>query len=238
MKYLLTILTLSILNFLPMKNDIKLINVYDIKVKEPSGLSLNLQGDGLLTVSDKTGKIYGITFEGESMGMLDFKGKDLEGITTSPEHGHIYTIQEKGNLIIKLDAIGREIDTFKLPKYGKKQNSGIEGITYCSSRESFFLVHEKSPGKLIEWSPSKGVIAENELDFADDYSGICWDPSEDKLWIISDVSGTLVKCNYDGTPIETHTTGITKAEGIAIYTPANEIYIVSDSDKKLYVFAK
>ncbi len=236
MKYLS--IPLLILFFSPMKNELKLRHVYDIKVKEPSGLSLNFDGTGLLTVSDKTGRVYALSFEGESTGQLDFKGKDLEGITTDVENGYLYVIQERSNTIIKLDMLGRQLASYKLPQYGKSKNSGLEGITFCESRGTFFIVNEKSPGRLIEWSPEKGIIAENELNFAKDFSGICWDKSTDKLWIISDLSGVLVQCEYDGTPIESHTTGIKKAEGIAIYPASGEIYIVSDSDKKLYVFSK
>lgn len=208
-------------------------NVYDLDVKEPSGLAFLPAENNLLTVSDQTGKIYKITNKGEIIEILDYYGNDLEGITF--DNYYIFVIEEKNRKIVKTEMNGNFIEEYNFPEYNSNSNSGPEGITYNFNSGHFYILNEKSPGMLVDWFPQSGVSAEYDLSFADDYSGICYDKNENALWIISDNSKTLSKCNLTGKVIKTYKINIEKAEGIAINSEKNEIYIVSDSEEKLYV---
>ncbi len=79
-------------------------------------------------------------------------------------------------------------------------------------------------------------MAEYELDFASDYSGIFYEKSSNSLWIISDQNKTINKCSLKGKVIETYSIDVDQAEGIAI--ASDKIYVVSDAEEKLFVFKK
>ena len=217
------------------KKELKLKKIYDLDVKEPSGLTLSFSENELLTVSDNTGKIYKISTQGETLEELNYSGDDLEGITVDIENKNIFIVEEKNRKIIKTDEAGNFIEEYDFPDYSLNSNSGPEGITYNPRTGHFYILNEKSPGMLIDWLPDSGVLAEYNLNFANDYSGIFYEKNEDVLWIVSDASETLSKCDLTGKVIESYKLSFEKAEGIAINYATGEIYIVSDSEEKLYV---
>ena len=216
-------------------NELELKASYKIEIPEPSGLSLAFSENELFTVSDKTGKIYKISFEGKLIDEIKSPGIDLEGITINKNENQIFCVEEKTNKIILLNEKGEFLQDFNLPKIGEKRNSGPEGITFSPTNNMFYILHEKNPGLLIEWSLTMGIINETKLYFAKDYSGISYSEKSNSLWIISDDSETLTKCSLSGTPIKTYKLPIKQAEGIAINSDETEVYVVSDIEEKLYI---
>ena len=67
---------------------------YDLDIPEPSGLSFGPGSETLLTVSDNTNQIYEIDLEGKIIRMLDYEGKDLEGVTYNPDKNLIAVVEE------------------------------------------------------------------------------------------------------------------------------------------------
>ncbi len=124
----------------------------------------------------------------------------------------------------------------KIKYKNQEKSSGIEGVTYDHNSETIFILNEKNPGQLIQLSNDFSVLAIYDLDFAKDYSGIFYENSSDKLWIISDQNRTVNKCTLQGKLIESFTIDVKQAEGITIAN--NQIYIVSDSEERLYVYKK
>ncbi|MBD3170166.1 MAG: hypothetical protein GF307_11830, partial [candidate division Zixibacteria bacterium] len=81
------------------------------------------------------------------------------------------------------------------------------------------------------------VIGQYALNFSADVSGLCYDVSNNCLWIVSDQSRLLAKCRRDGQLIKSYPLQIEKAEGVAFNSANSVIYIVSDEEEKLFVYS-
>lgn len=68
------------------------------------------------------------------------------------------------------------------------------------------------------------------------YSGICYDDSRDGFWIVSDESEKLYLWDLTNGVREKYPLHLVKAEGIVFIAETSTIYIVSDSEQKLYKF--
>ncbi len=212
---------------------------HKLKVKEPSGLCLSFNAGELLTVSDETGKVYRISETGELLGKIKFLGVDLEGITINQTENVIYIIEEETNNIVKYNYRKQKIESeFSIPRANHKANSGLEGICYNPDNQKFYILNEKKPGKLFIWDEKNEVSYDYKLNFAADFSGICYDKTKDILWIVSDESQSLTACNLEGMKIASFGIPIKQAEGITLDKTGKKIFIISDKEEKLYVFDK
>jgi|LGVF01.1.fsa_nt_gb uncharacterized protein YjiK len=202
-----------------------------LPIYEPSGLSYSPNKDFLYTVSDR-GQVYKIGFDGKKIDQLPYTDEDFEGVTVNSSTSNIYVVKERTGELVELTPQGTVINTYKV--IGDSGNSGLEGITYDSSRDVFYLLKEKTPGLLITYSLKTGKIKERQLSFAIDYSGIYYNKATDNLWITSQESNTLTKCNVSGTPITEYSIPVYSIEGVVVNDEETEAYIVSDKDNMLY----
>jgi uncharacterized protein YjiK len=211
-----------------------LISSHQLTVSEPSDLSLSdVQGE-FFTVSDETGKIYRISSEGVTLETLNYTGDDLEGITY--HEGYLYAAEEEFRQIVKLDMDGYEKSRKTIDISVRTVNKGLEGLTCDSNSNRFFAVTEQ-PGLLIEIDSELNKISETDLTFAEDYSGIFFDSRSDSLWILSDESHTVTKCDFRGSPQKSYSIDeIEQPEGIAIDFSLGRIYFVCDKSSRLYVY--
>ena len=214
-----------------------MLNSFPLTVLEPSGLSLSENTDEFFTVSDNTNKIYRISADGNKISELAYTGNDLEGITFNASDSTIWVVEERLRKVLKTSISGNILDEYDIPVEIDVLNSGLEGISYNSSSGSFYILNEKNPPLLIEWSPSKQIINTHTLDFAKDYSGIFYDMSNNILWITSDESQTVSKCSLEGEVYKTYRHETLKSEGIIVNTELQFIYMVSDSENKLYKYS-
>jgi uncharacterized protein YjiK len=60
---------------------------------------------------------------------------------------------------------------------------------------------------------------------------------DSSLWILSEESELLVKCDLSGNAVERYNTGITKGEGLVVDKGHSRIYISSEEKNMLYVFS-
>ena len=81
------------------------------------------------------------------------------------------------------------------------------------------------------------VVDTNRLTFAKDYSAVFYDPLDGSLWILSEESEILAKCDLSGNPVKRYITGIKKAEGLIVASGVSRIYITSEKTNTLYVFS-
>ena len=216
-------------------NTLELISSYKINVSEPSGLAISTNGTELFTVSDNTNNIYKLSVTGDILKEFQFTGNDLEGISTYTA-GKLLISEERTKQIIEFDINTQNFTTQTIDYKNQDANSGIEGICYNPNTKAIYILNEKNPGLLIELDTSFSIVSTVELKFASDYSGIFYDVSLNVLWIVSDQSKTLNKCKLNGDLIKEYQLKLSKAEGVAV--TSNKIYIVSDSENKLYVFNK
>ena len=240
---------------------------------EPSGLALSHGGNALWTVSDDTNKIFKLSLDGNLKKKRCFKIPDneLEGIVLEPTGKFLFAINESKNEIIQIEIDSQDVSNRKrlstMSGYeaiahffsDNMVNKGLEGISWNSARGSLFVMKESSPGLLIEVSPDLQTILSHcvlngdngfltssmdseEIDFSD----ICYDPSRNCFWIISDKARSLFL--YDGEKNSVLQSAvlaymkkgeyreIEQAEGITINPVTNRLYVVSDKEAVLYVF--
>ena len=217
------------------KDKLELIATYNIDVLEPSGLAINSSGNTLYTVSDNTAQVFKLSTKGEVIQTFNYVGQDLEGVSTFKDN-KLLLAEERTKEIVEFDMQTGIYSKHEIDYDNNSSNSGMEGITYNINDNSIYILNEKDPGKLIKLRSDYTVMAEYDLNFASDYSGIYYENSTNNLWIISDQYSTLNKCTLTGDLIESYPIRITQPEGIAI---ANEkVYIISDAEEKLYIYNK
>jgi len=210
---------------------ISLISSYNISVPEPSGLSFDPTSNSLWTVSDENGKIYQLELNGDVIQSLEFQGSDLEGIAMDPIENCLWVVEEEQRNLVQISMIGNEMGRFPqlIPGY---DNSGLEGVC-LDAASNLFLLKEKNPGQFIQLKSDKSIKEIIELDFAGDYSGIVA-ADADKFWILSDQAETIFLWSAEsGVNLELPVS-VDKPEGIAFDSANRELYIISDSENKLY----
>ena len=218
------------------QEDLELIGQFALSIPEPSGLSFSASGSSLYTVSDETNKIYNISKTGSILNIIDFTGNDIEGISLDRDNGQIWVVEERDRKVIKLTADGTPTSECQLQIEQNDANSGLEGIAINQIDKSLYVLNEKNPGLLLELDSNGKILKETNLRFASDYSGIFHDELNDQLWILSDQSRTINRSRTDGVLIESFNINVTQAEGIAVNSTEQLIYVVSDATENLYVF--
>ena len=208
---------------------------YKINVSEPSGLAVNSSGTELFTVSDKTSTVYKLSTTGDIIQTFDFKGSNLEGISTYRENELLLAEESKKEIVI-LNTLTGKSSKHKIKYKNNDRNSGIEGVTYDPNSKNIFIINEKKPGKLIRLRNDFSVIEKYSLKFAADYSGIFYENASNQLWILSDQSKTVNKCTLSGEVIDSYRIKVAQPEGIAVTD--KHIYMVCDTNARLYVYKK
>jgi len=219
------------------EESLRLIASYDLAVPEPSGLAPSAQSDRFYTVSDQTNQIYQISSTGQVLETYSYKGADLEGIAFNPNTSSFWIVQERTREVLQLRTNGTEFQRFTLNIPQGNANQGLEGITYNTKNGYLYILNETNPGLLLVVSTDGTLISQFTLDFAQDYSGIFYEKNDDVLWILSDESQSVSKCDLEGKVIESFATGIDKGEGVVVDADKKNIFIVSDSADKLYLFS-
>ncbi len=216
-------------------SQLNLLESYAIEVPEPSGLAINSNGTVLYTVSDETNKVYKLTTTGLLLQTFDFEGNDLEGVCSYTDT-KLLLAEERTKNIIELELTTGVYTTHTMTYDNEESNAGIEGVSYDSNTQNIYFLNEKKPSKLFKLDSNFNIINSYDLDFASDYSGIFYEKTEAVLWIVSDESQSITKCTTQGELISSYTVDVQKPEGIVITD--TKIYVVSDSQEKLYVFQK
>ncbi len=205
-----------------------------IPVPEPSGLDLRFDERGFWIVSDQNSKVYHIDSWGIEVKSFKVNGEDLEGITVIDD-STIAVVLERSREVVILDTSGVELNRAKINLQGEL-NSGLEGITYNPKEKIFYILNEKKPCLLITLDENLVELKRDTLNFSKDVSGICFDDSDNTLWILSDESQRIYKTDLSGNPIEEFKIKITQPEGITFNKTHTKLYIVSDRTENLYVF--
>jgi uncharacterized protein YjiK len=214
-----------------------LVSQYPVDIPGISDLSLYKNENEFLTVNDTLSKVYVISINGDMIKTLNYNGEDLEGVTYNPFDSAIFVVEEKKKEVVKLDINGNEFFRFPIEVNNIFKKHGPEGISFNPVNEHLYVVNEKYPSLLIEMTLSGEVVDSSELTFARDYSAVYYDPLDGSLWILSEESQILAKCDLSGKPVKQYITGITKGEGLVVDSGNSRIYITSEQTKSLYVFS-
>ena len=213
------------------------LDEFDLDVTEPSGLSFGPGGETLLMVSDNTNKVYETNLQGDVIRELEYIGSDLEGITFNVTEQIIAVTEERKRQVVLLDyPNGVEQDRFDIVTGGNTDNKGLEGISYNTNNSAYYIINEDVPGEMIVWNQHYNNISVTELRFASDYSAIFVDTKNALVWIVSDESQALYKCDYNANVLMEYALPDTKFEGIVINIEQQLVYLVNDKTFKLYIF--
>ena len=209
---------------------------YPLSITSPSGLSLSYDKQSLWTVSDKPGGgVYNIDFEGRLIKSLDYSGADLEGVASATDGGSLWIVEEFLGTIIQIDTAGIVLRSVELS--GVRDGGGLEGVTVNPNNGDILLLKEKDPGVFLWLNDQLEVLLYKRIAFANDFSGMDYDASQDILWIISDQDKILFKYKIGDGVIDEYPFRINKAEGLAVFPDKNILFIVSDDAKRLYRLA-
>jgi len=213
------------------------ISEFNLDVTEPSGISFGPDGNTLLMVSDNTNKVYETDLEGNVLRELSYVGSDLEGVTFNVNEQIVAVTEERARQVVFLDyQNGEEQNRFDIATGGTTDNKGLEGISYNSNNDAYYIVNEDVPGEMIVWNENYSNISTTELHFASDYSAIFVDTKNAFVWMVSDESQALYKCDYNAKLIKEYPLPVTKFEGIAIDVDEQLVYLVNDKTFKLFIF--
>lgn len=210
-----------------------MISEHNLQILEPSGLCDFFDGT-FLSVSDSDGKIYNIDRTGAVLGIIDIQGKSLEGVAFDPSDSIIYTVDEFSGILSSYSLNGTIISSWQIDESDK--NNGLEGCSIDTENRIIYMLKEKSPGRLYSFNLETKIQTSFQLDFAEDYSGVFFDNVGQILWIVSDKSKTINKCDLKGDLIISYSTNIKKGEGVVVSTELDRIFVVSDSEEQMFVF--
>lgn len=205
---------------------------FQLTIPEPSGLAFSSSKDALYTVSDKNGVIYKISLTGDILERIPSGAHDLEGIDVDKKTGEIWIVEEKRQKIHHLKNGGELVEKISDIHVKTKDNSGFEGI--AKNGNLLYILIEKNPGTLIVYDISSKQWDKHKLSFADDYSGIDYDVTDNTLWIVSHESKTLNHCKTDGTLISSQEIDVKQAEGVAVDRENGIAWIIDDGGHKLH----
>ncbi len=214
---------------------LQLLAVYKLNIMEPSGLALDRTRQYLWTVSDQRDLLYKMSLDGVIVDSLRCDGKDLEGVAQNPADHSLYAIDEREGEIIQIDTTGDEIGRYEVPPTNNIPSS-IEGISINGTGDRIYVLNERDPRLLMVFDEQFSLLNRYELNFSEDCSGLAFDETTDCLWILSDASRTITRCDLRGEPLSRFQLDIKEAEGITLDPEQKFIYIVSDSREKLYVY--
>lgn len=233
--FLFVTITVGIISCLPKVNSqtqLKPIESFSISIKEPSGITVF--DNHLYIVSDQNGVIYKTSLNGRILKKIKTVYSDLEGITANPLTKSFFIVNESKRSLIELDSKGKFIQKTKIKGKQKNKNSGLEGVCFDSNKNRIYIINEKSPSQLLELNLKGKLKNTYNLNFSKDISGIYFDSLTNSLWLISDESQTIFNISKKGKLLKSYNIDVEKGEGIAIYN--DQIYVVSDSLNKLFIF--
>ncbi len=214
---------------------LELIDSYEVDVPEPSGLSFGPDNETLLTVSDHTNQVYELDMQGNVLRTLEYIGKDLEGVTYNPDKNLIAVAEEADREITLIDYdSGTKLETYKIDISFGADNSGLEGVSYNLNNKLYYIVNETNPDLMVIWDPLSGIIGEEKLNFAADYSGIFTDSDHSLLWYVSDQSKSLYKCDYNSNVLLTFNLDELKYEGVVIDNDL--VYLINDATGRMSIY--
>jgi len=213
---------------------LNLIDAFKLNITEPSGLSLGQNRSSLYTVSDASGMVYHLQTNGQIIEILKFRGNDLEGVAYDSLQKVLWVVEEGRRNLVQLDLKGNEQARYPIDFPGPA-NSGLEGVAVAPPH-TLAVLNEKKPPRFLLLNANYEIAKEYAPGITGDYSGLCADTLAGRWWILSDQDAALFLWDINRGFIKKYYLGLKKGEGLAIDFTKHIVYVVSDSESKLYLF--
>lgn len=210
------------------------LSVYNLNISEPSGIAYNSKNNTLMIVSDGSSDIYETDLTGNILRTIPTTSSDMEGITLSQNCDTIYVVEETNRKVTSYSELGVRLNSFTVDVATDPKHA-LEGIARNSSNNRLIVLNEKLPCMLLEFNGTT-EIWRKEINYTTDISDIFYDAATNNLWIVSDESQKILQLTYNTNLINEWKIPVQQAEGITIVN--DKVYIVSDSERKLYIFQK
>jgi uncharacterized protein YjiK len=219
----------------PTVTALQLVTSYSTSVTEPSGLAYSNATHTLYMISDNRSEIFKIDTTGKVLASIPVAATDIEGIAVSANDDTLFVVEETpASQVTAFLSNGTKLWSLPVNVYTQATHA-LEGITR-DSQGHILVINEKLPTMLLDFKGTTEV-SRKTLNYSGDLSDICYEPGADCLWIVSDESQSLMKLSRSGELLgQWSTAPVQQGEGIALI--GNRLYIVSDSEAKLYVFVK
>ena len=212
-------------------------------IAEPSGVTYHPLRKTLFIVDDG-GFIYEIRSDGTAIQKKSLQERDLEGITTDPTTGWLYTAVEDEEVILEINpqtlniqrefTVNRTFEGKSLLKEGGMgveaiafipDDSHLEGGTFWIGNQSFSLKPGGEPSIVCEVlvplrssnakETEATIIRFFEMELLD-ISGLTYDAQSDSLVLISDTTNLLVELKRDGTVLHRYLLPGDDQEGVTL----------------------
>lgn len=227
-----TRIAIGVSGFNGSSGNLRLVGEYPIDVPEPSGLGISPDGKSLWTVSDESRRVYHMDLQGRMLGQFETESKDLEGIAVIHEDS-VAIIAERSRKLVIYDSGGKLVRSFGI-NFAGSDNAGPEGLAYDSQQKEF-LVLKESPGILVTVDMQGRELERTELKMAEDYSDLFFEQTRRQFWVLSDVSKSIHVLDHSLKLLAAFAVNIDDLEGLAVHPETGRIYLVSDSQSRLYV---
>ena len=221
----------------PKVKALTLIEVFDLDIPEPSGLTL-ANDSTLYCVSDPPhNRVYVLATDGQLKHTLSYRGDDLEGIAYDPVDSTLWVVEEGLSTLVQLSSSGSELGRWQIDFEPSTSNTGFEGVYRDSERDEIVIVSQNDPPTILRLDANKTIVEQIEVDFAAALTGICRGRNANEYLLISDVDKRLHRWSWSGGLGASYSFDVDQAEGVAYDSLGDVVYLVSDSDSKLYLYA-
>ncbi len=211
---------------------LKVIDLNSI-LTEPSGIFYNSKNNSLLVVSDARPDIFELDLNGNLLNKISVSGVDMEGVTMTKNCDTILVVEETARLVSSFLYNGNKISSM-LVDVATNPSHCLEGIT-IDDNYHLFVINERDPMLMLEFANGT-EINRKQLSYSTDVSDICYDKETNCFWVISDESKKIFKINRNGNLVGEWLITFDKGEGITFVQ--DKMYIVRDTDSKMYIYNK
>ena len=207
----------------------------DDKISGFSGVCLNEDGTGLYGVDD-SGDLYNISFEGKKLGKISLdEERDFEGVAVDAVNKVVYMCEEREWNIYKLNADRKSASQVAhIDVENGVDNKGLEGIT-CGNG-NLYVANQERPTTIFTYSIAEGKVTNSvTVTFAKFLSDLCYDETNNTLWVVDSKQSRLFNIKLDGTLLATYdVSSVPKAEGVCVDYERGVIWFACDSTGRLY----
>lgn len=229
MRRLIFLLLAGSLNAQPVVKP-ELLKVYNIKISEPSDISVAPDGKSLFIVSDN-GALFETDLEGNIIRSTQAGLVDAEGVYA--DENFVYVVEERNRFIKTFSRKDFQLlNTVNIPYEGGR-NKGFEGITK-SPDGNWLLFTEKEPVWMFTLDEKMHEINRQKWEVPGDVSAAVW--FNGFLWLLSDERAEVWKTDWKtGTILKRFKLPVLNPEGLA-FSKDGKMYVLSDDGQKMYVF--